>query len=139
MTLLVYSDNGLTRERIRLALGRRVARDLPRLEFVEAATEWAVLSHVRAGTVDLAVLDGEAAPSGGLGICRTIKEEVYDAPPVLVILGRPQDDWLAAWSQADGIAMHPVDPIAIARAVERVLRATVPSTADSATDLAPRA
>jgi DNA-binding response OmpR family regulator len=122
LTVLVYSDDATTREAVRLALGRRPAADLPALEYVECATEWAVLDRLRRGGVDLAVLDGEAVPAGGLGVCRTVKEEIFDGPPVLVLLGRPQDEWLAAWSRADGVAHHPLDPMATAAAATRLLR-----------------
>ena len=96
--------------------------DLPTLQTSEAATAWAVRDQIDHGQVDALVLDGEAAQTGGLGLCRTIKEEVYQAPPVLVILGRPQDSWLAAWSQADAVAMHPIEPVAMAEAVATFLR-----------------
>ena len=43
------------------------------------------------------VLDGEAVPAGGLGLARQVKDEIYGCPPVLVLIGRPQDSWLAAW------------------------------------------
>lgn len=136
LTVLVHSDDPTTRERVRMALGRRVAPDLPRLEIVEAATQWAVLTKVRAGGIDLVILDGEAGQSGGLGICRTIKEEVAFAPPILVVLGRPQDDWLAAWSRADGVGMHPIDPVAFAAAVERLLRSVLAPADPGTTDVA---
>ena len=135
LTVLVYSDDSTTRQRVLLALGRRVAADLPRLRFVEVATESAVLKQVRSGEIDLAILDGEATPVGGIGLCRTLKDEVFDAPPVMVILGRPQDDWLAAWSRADGVAAHPIDPAALAAATERLVRTFVPVTG---TDVAVR-
>jgi DNA-binding response OmpR family regulator len=122
LTVLVYSDDATTREAVRLALGRRPAADLPALEYVECATEWAVLDRLRRGGVALAVLDGEAVPAGGLGVCRTVKEEIFDGPPVLVLLGRPQDEWLAAWSRADGVTHHPLDPMATAAAATRLLR-----------------
>ena len=141
LTVLLHSDDANTRQRVRLALGRRLAADLPRLEFVEVATEWAVLRQLRDADIDLVILDGEAARAGGLGICRTIKEEVYQSPPVLVVLGRPQDDWLAAWSRADGVAMHPIDPVAFSAAVERLVREVVVAPRAAAapgTDLAAR-
>jgi len=125
LTVLVYSHDANTRQQVLLALGRRVAADLPRLAYVEAATEGAVLKNARSGDVDLVILDGEATPVGGLGLCRTLKDEVYEAPPVMVILGRPQDDWLAAWSRADGVASHPIDPAALAAATDRLLRTFV--------------
>ena len=63
------------------------------------------------------VLDGEAVPLGGMGMCRQLKNEIFDCPPVLVLTGRPQDGWLAAWSQADAVVPHPLDPSALSRAV----------------------
>ena len=48
-------------------------------------------------------------------MCRQLKNEIFECPPILVLTGRPQDDWLAAWSYADGAVPHPLDPIALAR------------------------
>jgi len=122
LTVLVYSDDAHTREQVRLGLGRRPATDLPAVEFVDAATSWAVRKYLQAGGIDLAILDGEAAPAGGLGVCRSVKDEIFEAPPLLVLLGRPQDDWLAAWSRADGVASHPIDPFALTEVATRLLR-----------------
>jgi DNA-binding response OmpR family regulator len=68
------------------------------------------------------VLDGEAVPAGGMGICRQLKDEIYRCPPVLVLTGRPQDAWLANWSRADAAVPHPLDPIAVAEAVAGLMR-----------------
>jgi DNA-binding response OmpR family regulator len=136
LTVLVYSDDADTRAAVQLALGRRPATDLPRIEYVEVATEWAVLDRIRAGGIDLAILDGEAVPSGGMGVCRTMKEEIFQAPPVMLLLGRPQDQWLAAWSRADGAVSHPIDPIATANAAAALLRSNI--TTDAVSDSAVR-
>jgi DNA-binding response OmpR family regulator len=96
--VLVYSDDSDVRSQVILALGRRVHPDLPELEFVEVATEPVVWQQLDSGTIDLAILDGEATPAGGLGIARQMKDEIYQAPPALVLTGRPQDLWLATWS-----------------------------------------
>lgn len=122
MTVLVYSDDRTTREKVRLALGRRPAADLPRVEIVETATHSATIKHLDSRRIDLAILDGEAVPSGGMGIARQIKNEIYNAPPVLVLLGRPQDAWLATWSLADAVVSHPLDPAAVASAVGGLMR-----------------
>jgi DNA-binding response OmpR family regulator len=84
---------------------------------------------VESGAFDLLVLDGEAAPVGGLGLCRQLKNEIFECPPVLVLLGRPQDGWLATWSLADMAVPHPLDPIALAAAVAELGRHGRPSTA----------
>jgi DNA-binding response OmpR family regulator len=122
MTVLVYSDDVDTRERVKLAVGRRPARDLPLVEWLEVATEPAVIAAMDAGGVDVAVLDGEATPAGGMGIARQLKDEIYRCPPVLVLTGRVQDNWLAAWSRADAAVPHPLDPIVLAEAVADLMR-----------------
>jgi DNA-binding response OmpR family regulator len=122
MTILVYSDDRSTREKVRLAIGRRPAADLPRVEFFECATQPAVLKALEAGGIDVVVLDGEAAPSGGLGLARQIKDEIYRCPPVLVLIGRAQDAWLATWSRAEAAVPHPLDPVAVATAVAGLMR-----------------
>ena len=61
------------------------------------------------------VLDGEAQPAGGMGICRQAKDEVYNCPPVLLVIGRADDGWLATWSRADAVVSHPIDPAALAQ------------------------
>ncbi|MDQ3449561.1 MAG: hypothetical protein M3455_01345 [Actinomycetota bacterium] len=128
--VLVYSDDANTRAQVRLAIGRRPAVGLPIVELVEAATEPVVISLLDEGGIDVVVLDGEATPAGGMGICRQAKDEIYNCPPVLVLMGRPQDGWLATWSRADAVVSHPLDPIAVAKAVADLLRqrlANVPS------------
>jgi DNA-binding response OmpR family regulator len=125
LTILVYSSNRLTRENVRLALGRKVASDLPPISVVEVATQPAVLATMDRGGVDLAILDGEAVP-GGMGLCRQLKDEIVRCPPILVLTGRPDDAWLATWSRADGVVAHPVDPLRLPGAVAQLLRARVP-------------
>lgn len=122
LSVLLYSHDATTREAVRLAVGRRPASDVPRVRWTECATSPAVLSALDAGGIDLVVLDGEASPVGGLGLCRQLKSEIYRCPPVLVLLGRPQDSWLAAWSMADNAVLHPLDPAAVASAVAELAR-----------------
>ena len=120
-TILLYASDRLTRENVRLALGRRVARDLPEVRVLEVATQPAVVTAMDAGGIDLAILDGEAVP-GGMGLCRQLKDEVFDCPPVLVLTGRRDDAWLATWSRADGVVGHPVDPVKLPAVVADLLR-----------------
>ena len=87
------------------------------------ATHAALLAAVDAGGLDLLILDGEASPSGGLGLCKQLKDEVVDCPPVLVLIIRVVDAWLATWSRADASVMYPVDPVRLPAAVADLLRA----------------
>jgi DNA-binding response OmpR family regulator len=120
--VLVYSDDRATREAVRLAVGRRPAADVPLVDVVEVATHAAVLKEMDAGGISVAVLDGEATPSGGLGLARQLKDEIYRCPPLLALIGRPQDAWLATWSRVDAVVAHPVDPMALSRALADLLR-----------------
>jgi CheY-like chemotaxis protein len=123
LRVLVYSDDVEVRQQVILALGRRPHPDLPELEYVEVATAPVVLQNMDAGGVDLAILDGEAAPAGGMGIAKQLKDEIYRCPPVLVLTGRPQDGWLATWSRAEAWTPHPIDPVALADSVAELVRA----------------
>lgn len=122
MKILVYSDDANTRAQVRLAIGRRPAAGLPRVEYVECATQPAVVARLDEGGIDVAILDGEAQPAGGMGICRQAKDEVYDCPPVLVMIARRDDGWLATWSRADAVVSLPLDPMALAGAVAGLMR-----------------
>jgi DNA-binding response OmpR family regulator len=121
LTILLYASDRTTRQNVRLALGRKVALDLPSVRVLEVATQAAVISAMDAGGIDLAILDGEAVP-GGMGLCRQLKDEILRCPPILVLIGRPDDAWLATWSRADGAVSHPVDPIRLPAAVAALLR-----------------
>ena len=125
LRILVYSDNPRTREQVQLALGKRVHPELPELSYVEVATAPMVIRHMDAGGVDLAILDGEATPVGGMGIAKQLKDEIDDCPPVLVLTGRPDDAWLASWSRAEAAVPHPIDPIRLGDAVVSLLRTMV--------------
>lgn len=127
LRVLVYSDNASTRAKVIQALGKRPHPDLPELDYVEVATEPVVIQHMDAGGIDLAILDGEAAPAGGMGIAKQLKDEIDPCPPILVLTGRPDDAWLASWSRAEAAVPHPIDPIRLAEAVTALLRARVAS------------
>lgn len=127
LRVLVYSDDVNTREQVILALGRRPHPDLPELEYIEVATEPVVIQHMDSGRIDLAILDGEAVPAGGMGIAKQLKDEIYKCPPVVVLTARPQDAWLATWSRAEAAVPHPIDPLQLAESVVGLLRSGVPA------------
>jgi DNA-binding response OmpR family regulator len=122
MKVVVYSHDADTRARIRLAAGRRPAPDAPEAEIIEVATDPALFRLLDEGGVDVMVLDGEAQPAGGMGVCRQAKDEIHNCPPVLLVIGRADDGWLATWSGADAVVSHPVDPRALAGALAGLMR-----------------
>lgn len=126
--IAIYSDDSSVRAAVILALGNRVADDIPEHEVHEFATGPALRQYIdrksQDGTfkIDLFIVDGEATPEGGLGVARQLKDEVFNCPPVLAITGRKEDAWLAAWSKAEASVTHPIDPFTLARTVADLLR-----------------
>ena len=49
---------------------------------VDLATAPAVMQQMVSGKTDLAILDGEASPSGGLGLAKQLKDELLQCPPI---------------------------------------------------------
>ena len=134
-TVLVYSHRPEVREAIINAVGRRPAPDVGRVKFLEAGGIAEVLAAADAGEIDLAILDGEAQPTGGMGVSRQLKNEIDDCPPIVVTVRRRDDRWLATWSQADAVLVHPLDPLTAAETVASVLRrAQAEAAADDASD-----
>lgn len=123
LTVLLYSDDSTTRDAVRIAVGKRPARDVEIAAWRECATAAAVQEAVRTEAYDVLILDGESTPVGGLGLCRELKSEIFHCPPILVLTGRPQDGWLAAWSLADLAVPHPLDALAMSSAVAELGRA----------------
>ncbi|OZF30363.1 hypothetical protein CH294_23670 [Rhodococcus sp. 14-2483-1-1] len=120
--VLVYSSNAETRAQVKSAVGTRPDPALGEIDYVDVATAAVVIEHLDAGGVDLVILDGESSPVGGLGLAKQLKDEIDPCPPALVLIGRPDDRWLADWSRAEAAVPHPLDPIRLGRAVVDLLR-----------------
>ncbi|MFT3898800.1 MAG: hypothetical protein QM728_00945 [Gordonia sp. (in: high G+C Gram-positive bacteria)] len=121
----VYSPNARTREQVVTALGTTLRPDLPELAFTELATGPAVLGELDQGRLDLVILDGEATPVGGMGLAKQIRDEYEPCPPLLVLIARQADRWLADWSRADATAALPVDPVELGSVMTALIRAHV--------------
>jgi hypothetical protein len=122
VTVLVYSNLAEVRAQVRTAVGRRPAPDTGRIDWVECATQADVQRELDGGDVDVAILDGEAQPTGGMGLARQYKYELDDCPPIVVLIARRQDGWLASWSLADAVINTPIDPVESASAVAEQIR-----------------
>ena len=122
VTVLVYSNSADVRAQIRTAVGRRPAPDTGRIDWVECATNADVVRELDRGDVDVAILDGEAQPTGGMGLARQFKNELDNCPPIVVLIARRQDGWLASWSLADAVVNTPIDPVESAAVIAEQLR-----------------
>ena len=124
--VLLFSDDRTVREAVRLTLGRKVASDLPEIEVFEVATQGALLRTLDAGTdYALMIFDGNAQPSGGFGLAYQVKDEYADCPPVMLLVTRQDDAWLAAWSRAEAVAPFPVDPVTLPQQAANLIRARI--------------
>ncbi|NLH70205.1 MAG: response regulator [Brooklawnia sp.] len=121
LKVIIYSSDRLVREQIRLALGRKIASDLPEVEVTEFATAPAMIKALDHEHFDVAVFDGEARP-GGMGLSHQIKDEIPDSPPVVLLIARAADAWMATWSRAEGVSPYPIDPIRLPDDVAQVVR-----------------
>ena len=83
------------------------------------------------------ILDGEAQPTGGIGISRQIHQEAALVPPVVIVVRRADDRWLATWAGADEILVHPLDPVTAADTHRGLLRRRAAGLVPAVTD-APR-
>src|SRR5262249_18527765 len=121
-SVLLYSDDPQVRDRMRLAIGTRPAEGLA-VRFVDASTQDEVVRWGARSKTGLRVLDGEATPSGGLGIARQLKDEYDDCPPTVVVIARAADRWLAAYAKVDATLIHPLDPMTTGQTIASMLRA----------------
>ncbi len=122
VTVLVYSNHAEVRATVRSAVGRRPAPDIGRIDWIECETNAQVIEQLDEGGIDVAILDGEAQPTGGMGLARQFKYEIEDCPAIVVLIARRQDGWLASWSLADAVINTPIDPVESAAVVAEQLR-----------------
>ncbi len=120
-TVLLYSDDPQVRDRMRLAIGNTPAADLT-VEFVDAASYGECIRLIDEYAIDLLVLDGEAQPAGGIGIARQLTDELIECPPLVVVIARAADRWLAAYAKVDAVLVHPLDPVTTGATVAGLLR-----------------
>ena len=84
---------------------------------------------VHAGGIDLVVLDLQIGNMGGMAACMDLRldESVDKLPhvPVLMLLDRPVDSFLASRSDADGWVVKPLDAFSLRRAASALLAGEV--------------
>jgi DNA-binding response OmpR family regulator len=118
-TILVASDAPTVRAEIASIASR------PDITIVEAQSGPAVMAEVARSLPDLVVVDLQMGNMGGMAVCLELRLEAsYDNlghVPVLMLLDRRPDVFLARRSGAEGWVIKPLDPIRLRRAVEALL------------------
>jgi DNA-binding response OmpR family regulator len=98
----------------------------PDLEILEASSGPAFEKLRQAAECDLAILDLQVGSMGAMAICLDLRHaESYGAAdhiPVLMLLDRRPDVFLARRSGAEGFVVKPLDPLRVRRAVHELLK-----------------
>jgi DNA-binding NarL/FixJ family response regulator len=117
--VLVASDLPSLRASVRATL------EGPDLEIVEASSGPEAITVAVDQEVELAILDLQIGAMGGVAICSELRNlESYDAAlhvPVLMLLDRRPDVFLARRCGAEGFCVKPLAPVRLRRAVRAVL------------------
>ena len=125
--IIVFSDDSTRRADVMNAVGNRVSKDGPEIEWKELATGKVAMLEIQGDTrYDLAILDGETKGFGGIGVGRMMHDEVPDDHhnamiPTINLVARQQDEWLSRWSGASRCLLYPVNPRELAGAVRELL------------------
>ena len=118
--MLIASDLSALRQEIRVML------ESADITIIEASTGPEALAHAKSGSIDLAILDLQIGSMGAMAVCLDLRhEESYGAAahvPVLMLLDRRPDVFLARRSGAEGFVVKPLDPLRVRRAVRALLR-----------------
>lgn len=119
-TVLIVSDlASLRRELENMIAG-------PDLLIEEATNGLAAIARVQRGEVDLVVADLQIGAMGGVAITMELRNlESYGAIeslPVLLLVDRRPDVFLARRCGADGFVVKPLDPLRVRAAVRALLR-----------------
>ncbi|HUO48277.1 MAG TPA: response regulator [Acidimicrobiales bacterium] len=118
-TIVVASDAPSVRAEVIAVVGD------PDTDVVEVTRGHAVAPTVAEHTPDLVVVDLQMGNMGGMAVCLELRlEESYGKlphVPVLMLLDRRADVFLAKRSGAEGWLVKPLDPIRLRRATTSLL------------------
>ncbi len=118
-TILVASDLPTLRNEIEAVISG------PDIEVRTVTSGPGVVAFVAEESPDLVIVDMQIGNMGGMAICLELRlQESYDAIdhiPVLMLLDRRPDVFLARRSGAEGWLVKPIDPLRLRRAVNALL------------------
>jgi DNA-binding NarL/FixJ family response regulator len=120
LDVVVASDEAWVLDEVRSVLSA-----WPDIDVHEVATGTAVLPAVRDHEPDLVIVDLQIGNMGGMAACMDLRLEEsadrIDHVPVLMLLDRRPDVFLARRAGAEGWVLKPLDPIRLRKAVDALL------------------
>ena len=118
-TVLVASDAPSVRRQVASVIAQADT------EVVEATSGPTAVAAVRGAAPDLVIVDMQMGNMGGMAVCLELRldESYLDVPhvPVLMLLDRRPDVFLARRSGAEGWLVKPLDPLRLRRATRALL------------------
>lgn len=121
VNILLYSDNSDFRRNVMNAVGIRPGKGMPKVNWVEAATEAGAVMKYKADDFDLLILDGETQKVGAMALLRRLDVEFDNVSPSITVIARQQDSWIANFSGTTRILNYPLDPIELQETVTELL------------------
>lgn len=120
--ILLFSNDRHTRETIMDAAGVSGVFDLPPIKWLEVATSAAVKQNFEEGRFAALVLDAEVPKEGGESVSRWLHDHSEKVPPVVMLVARQQDEWMARWSGAKRCVPAPYDAEDVVNTIREVLK-----------------
>lgn len=119
--IMLFSADLHTRETIMDAVGVSGAFDLPPISWLEVATAKAAKLSFEPERFAALVLDAETTQEGGESLSRWLHDHNEKVPPVIMLVARPQDEWLARWSGAAQCIQAPFPADTVVDTIRKVL------------------
>ena len=120
LDVVVASDEAWVQDEVRAVLSGR-----PDVELHEVSSGTAVLPAVLEYEPELVIVDLQIGNMGGMASCMELRLEEsadrIDHTPVLMLLDRRPDVFLARRAGAEGWVIKPLDPIRLRKAVNALL------------------
>lgn len=125
MKVLVVSPEAEARDLLRISIGSIERRLGERVSFLEAQDgEQGARVGLRERP-DAVVADEIASRAGAFSLARDLRGAVEPyRGPIVIVLERKHDAWLARWSGADAWLVRPVDPFELADRLVELIQAS---------------
>lgn len=121
--VLIYSADSAKRQAVIEGCGIRPGKDSPKLNWIEAATSAGALMKISEQKPSVVVLDADTPKVGGMAVAQDIINELDVQPVIMLLIARPQDQWLATWSGAGFTVLAPYDPLELQETMVKAIRA----------------